>query len=447
MTDKKPRRQRRPKYSGFVRTRGASRSLIVTIGGKQYSRAVTTKTLKEAQALLPAFVADVQSGKVATALEAAKAAATAPTFRELVAEFTRDHMRMDADGEATRRAYARWLAVAVAEFGELRLAEISRDALQRFLRRLHESGRETARADGSAGLSIASVRLARDLLSAFFRRMVKRKLLAESPLPSFTELNLGSAPRASERTRRSGLASGQVKALLRACAANDALRLWVEVMIATGGRPGEALGLRWRDVDATRGVLHIEHSVKRGSVHGQGRLGATKTPGSVRTIPLGAALAASLERERARQEAIQRQLSGLSDNVAPVRPLLDPDDCIFAANPDELRRSPRSLSGMRKAFKAACRTAALPSNTVPHQLRHTAITAMIAGNATRPGVSVVEAAALAGHSDPGMVSRVYAHAVQANLKRGADLADDLLAPVPEVEVERLPNVGDGSSDR
>ena len=135
MTDKKPRRQRRPKYSGFVRTRGASRSLIVTIGGKQYSRAVTTKTLKEAQALLPAFVADVQSGKVATALEAAKAAATAPTFRELVAEFTRDHMRMDADGEATRRAYARWLAVAVAEFGELRLAEISRDALQRFLRR------------------------------------------------------------------------------------------------------------------------------------------------------------------------------------------------------------------------------------------------------------------------------------------------------------------------
>ena len=55
-------RKRRPRFTGFVRERGGSRSLVVTINGKQYSQAVTVRTLKEAQALLPAFVAEVQSG-------------------------------------------------------------------------------------------------------------------------------------------------------------------------------------------------------------------------------------------------------------------------------------------------------------------------------------------------------------------------------------------------
>ena len=52
---------------------------------------------------------------------------------------------------------------------------------------------------------------------------------------------------------------------------------------------------------------------------------------------------------------------------------------------------------------------------------------MIAGSATRRGVSVIDAARLAGHSDPGTTGKVYAHAVDANLKRGADLADDLIS--------------------
>jgi hypothetical protein len=51
-----------------------------------------------------------------------------------------------------------------------------------------------------------------------------------------------------------------------------------------------------------------------------------------------------------------------------------------------------------------------------------------------PGVSVVDAAKIAGHARPSVTSDVYAHAVQANLTRGADLADALIAPAPSAQV-------------
>jgi integrase len=262
-----------------------------------------------------------------------------------------------------------------------------------------------------------------------------------------TKLKLGEETKAADRIRRATMSGGQITALIQACGADNQLRLWIETMAATAARPGEALALRWCDVDVASRIIQIRHSVKRGTIHGQGRLGATKTRGSIRDVPIGASLAASLERERVNQETLLRNVSGLAENVTGVRPLLDPQDCIFPADLIELRKMPCTLSGMRSRFKTACRKAGLPPSTTPHQLRHSAITTMIAGSATQRGISVIDAARLAGHSDPGTTAKVYAHAVDANLKRGADLADGLIAGTPGAEIERLPNTRSVSSDR
>jgi integrase len=109
-----------------------------------------------------------------------------------------------------------------------------------------------------------------------------------------------------------------------------------------------------------------------------------------------------------------------------------------------LRQVPASQSGMHWRFKAAARRAGIPW-AHPHQLRHTAITAMIAGTAEKPGISVVDAAHMAGHSNPAITGRVYAHAVAANMERGAAFADDLLAPVATATVEPLKNTAAVSS--
>ena len=118
-------RKRRPRFTGFVRERGGSRSLVVTINGKQYSQAVTVRTLKEAQALLPAFVAEVQSGVFIAAKEAERAKKEAPTFSVYVTEFLKNHTRMDADGDATRRAYRNALGKVSTEIGDQRISNIT----------------------------------------------------------------------------------------------------------------------------------------------------------------------------------------------------------------------------------------------------------------------------------------------------------------------------------
>lgn len=440
-------RKRRPRFTGFVRERGGSRSLVVTINGKQYSQAVTVRTLKEAQALLPAFVAEVQSGVFIAAKEAERAKKEAPTFSVYVTEFLKNHTRMDADGDATRRAYRNALGKVSTEIGDQRISNITSGMLQKCLRNLYRYGRKTCGPDGNTGLSVASTKLIYAALSVLFSKAVEEKLIASSPVPKFSKLKLGGEHKAADSVRRAVMTVGQITALIQGCGADHQLRLWIETMAATAARPGEALALRWCDVDIKSRMMHFRYSVKRSGIHGQGRLGATKTRGSVRDVPIGTSLAASFERARANQEALLRNVSGLAENIAVVRPLLDPEDCIFPADLIELRSVPSSLSGMGSRFKTVCRKAGLPASATPHRLRHSAITTMIAGSSTQRGISVIDAARLAGHSDPGMTGKVYAHAVDANLKRGADLADGLIAGTPGAEMERLPNAKNLSSDK
>jgi integrase len=153
---------------------------------------------------------------------------------------------------------------------------------------------------------------------------------------------------------------------------------------------------------------------------------------------MGAGLVAMLQKERARQEDLLRQITGLGDGVTPVRDLVEPEGCIFYAA-ITTRLVPRSLCAMRAKFKAVVLKAGLPLNTVPHALRHTGITTMLAGDAQRPGISVADAAKIAGHSKSSTTADVYAHAIQANLVRGADLADALIAAPQPAAVEQLKN--------
>ena len=65
------------------------------------------------------------------------------------------------------------------------------------------------------------------------------------------------------------------------------------VGILAGLRVGEILGLRWKDIDLSRGELRVEQAIYRGSI------GSPKTKGSRRTLPLPETLASVLERFKA----------------------------------------------------------------------------------------------------------------------------------------------------
>src|SRR4051812_50085411 len=72
------------------------------------------------------------------------------------------------------------------------------------------------------------------------------------------------------------------------------------VALSMGLRRGEALGLRWADVDTDNGVIRIRHGLHR--VKGELQLGPVKTDGSARVIPIPAPLLTVLRTHRRAQD-------------------------------------------------------------------------------------------------------------------------------------------------
>lgn len=93
----------------------------------------------------------------------------------------------------------------------------------------------------------------------------------------------------------------QAKKVIEAARGHRNAARWT-VAFALGLRQGEALGLRWQDIDLDDGVMHVRHSL--GRVKGEGlKLGPTKSKKGGRVIALPGELVDELKAHRAQQNA------------------------------------------------------------------------------------------------------------------------------------------------
>lgn len=170
-------------------------------------------------------------------------------------------------------------------------------------------------------------------------------------------------------------------------------------LATTGCRRGEALGLRWKDVDLNDGFAAIRQQViPLTKPNGRGREGRivsrTKSGGS-RVIELDQRTISTLRTWKARQASEKLLLgSGYADH-----------DLIFA-RPDGLPFHPESFS---KAFDRRVRQPAfahLPTIRL-HDLRHTWATL-----ALQAGVDVKVVSDRLGHSSPVVTWTIYQHVVK-----------------------------------
>jgi integrase len=147
---------------------------------------------------------------------------------------------------------------------------------------------------GDKTLSPNTVRLAHTILSRALKVAQQRGLIMRNPA------TLMDAPR-GDKTRADVLTKDQARAILDAAAGTRNAARWV-VALALGLRQGEALGLRWPDVDLDTGAISVRHALAR--VKGQGLvLGPLKTDKAERTIIAPAPLLAALKEHRAAQNA------------------------------------------------------------------------------------------------------------------------------------------------
>ena len=213
------------------------------------------------------------------------------------------------------------------------------------------------------GLSAATVVKVHSTLSKSLKQAVRWRLIPLNVCESVT-------PPRIARTKILPLDARQIKALLKAAEGTDLQALWV-LLATTGLRIGEALALRWDDLDLEARILRVNRTVFRNVVS------QPKTKRSRRTIKLSELAIGAI-----RQHPRTADLVFCTGSGKPI-------------NPGNLRN---------RSWKRLLGCAGLSQSTRLHDIRHSTATLLLSR-----GVPIKVVSEMLGHADAGTTLSVYAH--------------------------------------
>lgn len=204
-----------------------------------------------------------------------------------------ESIAVERNRPSTLAAYGTYVnRYLVPLIGDHRLDRLTPEHLQAAWKSLAENGcpgKPNAKPLSPTSIRQAHVITARALKVAQQRGYVSKNpaTLMDAPTTADTEIEI--------------LTLDQARRVIDTARAHRNAARWT-VAFALGLRQGEALGLRWSDVDLDAGVLHVRHSL--GRIKGEGlKLGPTKSKRGGRSIALPAELVDQLKAHRSQQNA------------------------------------------------------------------------------------------------------------------------------------------------
>ncbi|HEX8004130.1 MAG TPA: tyrosine-type recombinase/integrase [Mycobacteriales bacterium] len=297
--------------------------------------------------------------------------------------------------DSTRLSYRQHLDdYLVPALGQYRLADLERrpELIEQMFSNL---------VTGVSGkpLSPASVRRIYSTLRSALNSAVKRRMLAHNPA-LHVEL-----PRTA-LYRPVVWDAQQVGIFLDAIQGHRLYALY-GVVVLTGLRRGEALGLRWEDVDLDEGVLHVRQQVV--AVGTEVRIGPPKTKAGERTVALSEATVAMLREHQARQRRERLAWGEAWHDSGHV----------FTYEDGRMLR-PDHVTHL---FRRLAKEAGLPLIRL-HNLRHTSASLALAA-----GVPMKVVSDRLGHSSESITSALYTVVVPAVAREAAErIANVVLLP-------------------
>lgn len=355
-----------PRRAGQIVPRGESRWLVRVFlgrdatGGRRYHNQTVHGTKKDAQKYLTKAQRDLDLGQFVE-----------PSDRPLEG-FLSEWLAGSVAARVTPRtadAYSALIRLHINPvLGNRKLSLLTSADIQKLYAGMTERG-----------LSPRTVRYTHAVLSMALDQAVKWSFLAKNPAKAV------DLPRNRPQEMRF-FTREQATAFLTAAESDRWHVLW-HLLLVTGMRPGEALALKWSDLDGQR--VRIQRNLVR-SPDGRWVLKEPKTQRGIRAVAVPAATTDLLQRHR-RHQLEERLKAG---------PGYEDRGFVFAAT----NGNPLDWHVLvQRHFNAIIKAAGLP-RIRPYDLRHTTATLLLAA-----GENIKVVSERLGHANAAMTLNVYSH--------------------------------------
>jgi integrase len=314
------------------------------------------------------------------------------------------HLRERGDHAPTTLAgYERHAAIAAYHIGHIPLAKLGAHDLDRLYATLRRrGGRPRANGRSAPALSPQSVLHVHRLLHTALGQARKWKLIA------YNSASDATAPTVPFQQAR-GFTAAEIERLLELASSDPEITTMLALLLITGLRRSELLGLALDAVDLDAGTVSIRRAVTE--VRGKAVLREVpKSKSAQRTLGIPPELVALLRAQKARvlEQALQwgaeysREPMFLFPGLAgvPMRPM-----------------------AVTERLRQLCRRAKITDVQPVHGWRHATGSLLVAG-----GTDVKTAQARLGHSTPVITLRLYTDVVDANDRAAGERLAQHLTP-------------------
>lgn len=357
------------------------------VDGKRKRKSFYGNTRKEVQEQLTAALSEQQKGSPVIVER--------QNVEQFLTQWLATSVKPPVKSHNTYRSYEKLVRLyLIPHLGRLPLPKLTPQHIQAMLATMQKDG----------GVRVSGV----SATTAISTRKVLRRALNQAMKWGLVSRNVVmlTDPPASEHREIRPFSPDEARAFLATVTGHRQEALYT-VALAVGLRQGEALGLRWEDVDINARELHVRKQVQR--IDSKLRLVDLKTPKSRRTIPLPPSTIVALKAHRNHQRE-ERLMAGQH---------WQENGLVFPT----MRGTPQDGNNVRVLFQRLVKQAGLPHQRF-HDLRHACASLLLAQN-IHPRV-VME---ILGHSNISITMNTYSHVLPQAQRDAVDLLDSLLAAV------------------
>lgn len=242
-------------------------SVMVEEGGERKRKYFYGHTQQEAKTKMMAWQEEQAAGR---------------TFKAVAEEWQDEHWKEIRAG--TQTSYRPALKRAIAEFGDQYVKDINPLDVKRALKDMAKQGY----AHHTVGIYLS-------VLAQIFQHAIVHKDITVNPAEEI------AVPKGLKTTTRDCPADDQLD-IIRDHVDDHPFGLFPYTLLYTGMRRGEALGLRWKNVDFGKRVIRVTEEASYAATGNKAQIEATKTEAGKREIVLMDRLAAKLLPLRGRPE-------------------------------------------------------------------------------------------------------------------------------------------------